>query len=152
MRLSSRDFQQDVEAQVVGIGQLCQHQQALHGKLLAQLSLFSDLQQEVASIAVGCLGLPRSPILTLRASLEAASHMEGVRLSSGSESWTAADLLALFQRRQPLSLQMRVSLVKPNASWDGAIYEVGSRGEVIADTPLFCIERPRAPERPLRTR
>jgi hypothetical protein len=49
----------------------------------------------------------------------------------------------LFQQMQPGSLHMLVALVKPGITSDGAIYEVGARGKVITDAPLFRIERPR---------
>lgn len=143
MLLTSAQLQQEVEAQVAGIGQLFRHQQGLHEKLLEQLYRLSELQQVVASIAAGLVGLPHPPTLTLQASLEIAVRLgAGFHLASGCEKWTAGELLSLFQRLQPLSLQMPVSLVKPGATSDGAIYEVGIRGEVITDAPLFSIERP----------
>lgn len=145
MLLTSIQLQQEVEAQVAGMGQLFQHQQGLHRKLLEQLYRLSELQEEVASIAAGLVGLPHPPILTLQNSLEIAIRLgAGFRLTSGCEKWTAGELLSLFQRLQPLSLQIHVSLVKPGANSDGAIYEVGTKGEVITDAPLFSIERLRS--------
>lgn len=82
--------------------------------------------------------------MTLQASLETAAHLgPGVLLSSGSEVWTAGELLMLFKELQPRSLQMPVAVVKPGIASDGAIYEVGGRGEIMTDGPLFHIQRPR---------
>jgi CheY-like chemotaxis protein len=80
--------------------------------------------------------------LTLEASLEDIVRL-GVLLSSGSDTWTASELLALFREMQPRALQLSVALRAPDATSEGAIYEVGSQGEVITDAPLFRIERPR---------
>ena len=85
---------------------------------------------------------PPPAMLTLEASLEGIVRL-GMLLSSGSDTWTASELLSLFQEMQPRALQMSVSLVKPDATRDGAIYELGAQGELIADAPLFRIERPR---------
>jgi hypothetical protein len=135
--------QQELEAQAAGIGQLLQDQQGLHDKLLKQLHQLNELQEILAAYAASLARVPRSPTLTLQASLEVAAHLgPGFCLSSGSKVWTARELLALFQQMQPLSLQMPVSLVKPGITSAGAIYEVGARGEVITEAPLFRIERP----------
>jgi hypothetical protein len=85
---------------------------------------------------------PPPAALTLEASLEGIVRL-GMLLSSGGDTWTASELLSLFQEMQPKALQMSVSLVQPDATRDGAIYEVGAQGELIADAPLFRIERPK---------
>lgn len=133
----------EVEAQVAGIDQLLQHQHGLHAKLLQELGQFGELQAVIAACAASLVGVPHPPIVTLHASLEVVARLgTGVLLSSGSEEWTAGELLFLFKRMQPRSLQMPVSLVTPGSTSDGAIYEVGARGEAITDAPLFYITRP----------
>lgn len=136
--------QQELEDQVAGIGHLIQHQQGLHGKLLMQLHQLDQLQERLALCAASLASVPRPPILTLQASLEAATRLgPGILLSSGSDAWTAPELLALFKEMQPLALQMPVSLVKPGITSDGAIYEAEVRREALTNVPLFRIERPR---------
>jgi hypothetical protein len=145
--------QQELEAQTDGIGQLLQDQQGLHDKLLKQFHQLSEIQEVLAACAASLARVPRSPTLTLQASLEVAARLgPGFCLSSGSKVWTARELLALFQQMQPLSLQMRVSLVKPGITSAGAIYEVGAGGEVITDAPLFRIEQPRSGGPPQKKR
>ncbi|HLV99718.1 MAG TPA: hypothetical protein VKT82_13695 [Ktedonobacterales bacterium] len=123
---------------------LLRHQQDLHENLLGQLSRLSEIQEFVATCAAELVGVPHTPTLTLQRSLEAASRLgPGFLLSSGSETWTACELLALFQQMQPQSLQMATSLFTPGVTSAGAIYEVGEQGKVITDAPLFHIERPR---------
>jgi hypothetical protein len=144
--------QQEIAAQMAGISQLLLHRQRLHQKLVENQAQLMNLRVSVSGLRADIEKvLPVHAPLTLQASLESVARLGyGYLLASGSEIWTARELLFCFQTMQPLSLKISVALVLPDAISDGAIYEVGEDRTTITDAPLFSIERPRPPGRHLR--
>jgi hypothetical protein len=87
--------------------------------------------------------------MTLQASLEEVVRLGDRTLLSGTgEEWGARDLLAWLEREHPTLLSLPVALVPPDATGDGAVFEVDLEGEPITDAPLYRLARRTPPGDP----
>lgn len=87
------------------------------------------------------VGPPRGP-LTLHACLEELARLEETFiLTNAGDEWTANELLLWLQTFHPQWLQLNVVMTFPDATGEGAIYEVNQEGKVVAGPPLYRMLR-----------
>ena len=89
-------------------------------------------------------------VLTLQTSLEEVMRLgDNYLVTEAWEEWRASDLLAWLKQHHPDLLSLSVALVPPDATGDGAVFEVDEEGEPVTIRPFYRIERRRRSLYPL---